>query len=123
MTPVATSSPRYVLSYESQLAKSGLRNRPPEMLPSCWAPSSTGLFGYSLDSDPQARRRQSYRLAMLDPVEIATRILGHDYWDTQAAILRATFQPSARVAVKGCHASSKTFAAADAVLVTLRPRR
>lgn len=34
-------------------------------------------------------------------------------------ILRAVFQPRARVAVKSCHASGKTFTSADAVLVSL----
>lgn len=51
-----------------------------------------------------------------DPVFFAREILGHDLWSQSEAILRALAQPRARVAVKGCHASSKTFSAAEAVL-------
>jgi phage terminase large subunit len=54
-----------------------------------------------------------------DPVKVAEFVLGHDHWDTPGEILRAVFQPRSRVAVKACHASSKTFSAADAVLVAL----
>jgi phage terminase large subunit len=51
-----------------------------------------------------------------DPVFFATTILGHDYWWLQAEIAGAMARPRARVAVKGCHASSKTFVAADLLL-------
>jgi hypothetical protein len=54
-----------------------------------------------------------------DPVKFSRGILGHDVWDTPAAILRAMAQPHARVAVKACHASSKTFTAAELVLWAL----
>jgi hypothetical protein len=53
-----------------------------------------------------------------DPVFFARDILGHDLWPVSEAILRALSKPRARVAVKGCHASSKTFSAAEAVLWT-----
>jgi phage terminase large subunit len=55
----------------------------------------------------------------VDPVRLAEYAFGHDHWDTPAAILRAVFRPNSRVAVKACHASSKTFTAADAVLLAL----
>lgn len=51
-----------------------------------------------------------------DPVFFAREILGHDLWSVSEDILRALSVPRARVAVKGCHASSKTFSAAEAVL-------
>ena len=50
-----------------------------------------------------------------DPVKYAKAVLCHDLWATQVAILRAISE-HARVAVKACHASSKTFTAAVAVL-------
>src|SRR5271170_6734144 len=50
-----------------------------------------------------------------DPVLFARKVLGHDTWSTNEAILRAVRSHS-RVAVKGCHASSKTFAIAEIVL-------
>lgn len=54
--------------------------------------------------------------AAADPEWFATTILGHDLWPTQRAILRALARPRARVAVKACHSSSKTYTAAEAVL-------
>ena len=50
---------------------------------------------------------------------IARTVLRHDHWPVMRAILRGVFNPRARVAVKSCHASGKTFTAADAVLVAL----
>jgi phage terminase large subunit len=51
----------------------------------------------------------------LDPVKFARNILRHDTWPVQDDILRAICKHP-RVAVKGCHGSSKTFAIAEAVL-------
>lgn len=51
----------------------------------------------------------------LDPVKFARKVLRHDTWPMQEAILRA-IRDHPRVAVKGCHASSKTFAIAELVL-------
>lgn len=50
-----------------------------------------------------------------DPVEFAKRVLGHKVWPKQAEILTAVVRNS-RVAAKACHASSKTFAAAEAAV-------
>jgi hypothetical protein len=50
-----------------------------------------------------------------DPVRFAKEILGHDTWPMQDAILRSV-AANRRTAVKACHASSKTFAAAEAAL-------
>jgi phage terminase large subunit len=50
---------------------------------------------------------------------IASQVLRHDHWPMMRRILRAVFQPRARVVVKSCHASGKTFTSADAVLVAL----
>jgi hypothetical protein len=60
-------------------------------------------------------REVTARLAA-DPVWFAEHILGHDVWGVPKAILQALAQPRARIAVKSCHSSSKTFTAAEAVL-------
>lgn len=54
-----------------------------------------------------------------DPVNVAAWAFAHDHWWTPSAILRAMDRPHAKVAVKACHSSSKTFTAADVVLVAL----
>jgi hypothetical protein len=53
-----------------------------------------------------------------DPVRFAKGILQHDVWDTQAEILRSTVE-NRDTAVKACHASSKTFSAAEVTLFWL----
>src|SRR5437879_3384414 len=50
-----------------------------------------------------------------DPVRFARGLLRHDVWSRPAAILRSV-AANRRTAVKACHASSKTFTAAEAVL-------
>src|SRR5712672_1778035 len=50
-----------------------------------------------------------------DPLKFARGVLGHHVWSKQAEILAAVAQHP-RVAVKACHGSSKTFAAAEAAL-------
>lgn len=44
-----------------------------------------------------------------DPVRFSHGILGYDTWEIPNQILRALSKPFARVAVKSCHASGKTF--------------
>ena len=57
------------------------------------------------------------RLLEPDGPEFFSReILGHDQWETPKQIMRAITEPRARVAVKACHGSSKTFTAAEIVL-------
>jgi phage terminase large subunit len=59
-----------------------------------------------------------------DPAFFAARILGQDHWDIPRAIMAAIAEPRARVAVKACHSSSKTFlAAAIATWWTMSGRR
>ena len=58
--------------------------------------------------------RQFVKL-LQDPVKFAVRVLGHDVWSKQAEILTAVAEHP-RVAVKACHGSSKTFAAAEAAV-------
>lgn len=53
-----------------------------------------------------------------DPVWFAENVLGHDVWSVPRAVMQAISKPRARVAVKSCHASSKTFTAAELVLWT-----
>lgn len=59
------------------------------------------------------------RALLRDPVHLAERVLGHDHWELPQRVLRQLFVPNARVAIKACHASSKTFLAADAVILAL----
>ncbi len=55
----------------------------------------------------------------VDPARIAERVIQHDHWDMPKEIIRSVFTPNSRTAVKACHASSKTFTAADCVLIAL----
>jgi phage terminase large subunit len=55
----------------------------------------------------------------VDPVKLAEYAFRHDHWETPGRILRAVSEPFSKVAVKSCHASGKTFTAADAVLLAL----
>jgi phage terminase large subunit len=59
--------------------------------------------------------REHFRAILRDPVRYARHILRHDVWPTSAAILYSV-RDHPRTAVKACHASSKTFTAAEAVL-------
>jgi hypothetical protein len=52
---------------------------------------------------------------VLDPAAFAAGLLGHDLWETEVKILRSVAEHD-RTAVKACHASGKTFTAADAVM-------
>lgn len=61
-----------------------------------------------------AKEREILRV-MDDPALFARVMLGHDLWLKQCEILRSVAVHK-RTAVKACHASSKTFSAADAVL-------
>ena len=54
-----------------------------------------------------------------DPVRLAEYTFGHSHWSMTESAFRDVFQPHSRVAVKGCHASGKTFMAADAILESL----
>lgn len=51
-----------------------------------------------------------------DPVFFVRTVLGQDPWATPERIMRAVAQPYARVAVKACHSSAKTFTAAGITL-------
>jgi hypothetical protein len=81
-----------------------------------------------LDKDSKAIRRllttgttgdketdRKFVAMIQDPVKFARGVLGHHVWSKQAEILTAVAQHP-RVAVKACHGSSKTFAAAEAAL-------
>lgn len=56
------------------------------------------------------------KATILDPVQFCGSLLDSHLWSAQEWMLRAISKPHARVAVKACHASGKTFAAALAVL-------
>lgn len=57
--------------------------------------------------------------AGFDPAKLAEFVFGHDHWPVISDVMRAVMQPHARVAVKGCHASGKTFGVGDLILVAL----
>ena len=57
----------------------------------------------------------AYGAVIMDPVGFSAGVLRHDPWDIEEAILRSV-ATHPRTAVKACHASGKTFTAADAVL-------
>src|SRR5260370_31799012 len=57
-----------------------------------------------------------------DPVDFTRSAFGHQHWGVQKQILQSVAK-NRRTAVKACHASGKTFCAADAVLwwITAHP--
>jgi hypothetical protein len=69
-----------------------------------------------------AKTNQILELAR-DPASFARVILGHDVWSKQAQILQSVAKYP-RTAVKACHASGKTFTAAEVVLwwITTQPQ-
>ena len=70
----------------------------------------------------EQRKANEARQILMDPVQYALYFLGSTLWLKQQDILRAVAS-CARVAVKACHSSGKTFVAAIAVLwwLTTRP--
>jgi hypothetical protein len=58
---------------------------------------------------------QQFIRLIKDPVKFAEYMLGHEVWGKQAQILAAVAEHP-RVAVKACHGSSKSFAAAEAAI-------
>lgn len=63
-----------------------------------------------------AERRARLAAVISDPVAFSAAILRHEPWAIPRQILRAVAEPRSKTAVKSCHASSKTFTAAEAVL-------
>lgn len=61
------------------------------------------------------KRSKLDRGSMTDPIDFVRSVLGHKTWGIQEDILRS-IKNHDKTAVKACHASSKTFTAADAVL-------
>ena len=70
-------------------------------------------------SAPVSAEERELLDVIADPVTFARAILGHDVWETPARVMQAMKKPRARVAVKACHASSKTFTAAEIVIWAL----
>lgn len=64
-----------------------------------------------IDSDTALQLGQ----VLSDPVAFSEGILNHNHWSTAQKILRSV-ATNRRTAVKACHASSKTFTAADAAI-------
>ncbi|MDE2105096.1 MAG: hypothetical protein KGL39_48100, partial [Patescibacteria group bacterium] len=48
-----------------------------------------------------------------DPELFTRHVLGHNHWRVPREIMRSVAVPRSRTAVKACHASSKTYTAAD----------
>lgn len=63
-----------------------------------------------------ATERDQLAAILKDPVAFSRHIFRDSIWAKQEEILREIGQPHASVAVKGCHASAKTHAAARAAL-------
>lgn len=62
------------------------------------------------------RQAASLWAATKDPRVFARKVLGHDAWSVPDEIMAAVSVPNSITAVKACHASSKTFTAADLTL-------
>lgn len=60
-------------------------------------------------------RERAFAEMLVDPVGFSTGILGHKLWPVQRQIMRSVAR-NRRTAVKSCHASGKTFLAADLAL-------
>lgn len=71
------------------------------------------------ETEISTAKAEELRDVVLNPERFARGVLQHDVWAVPAAIMHAMERPRARVAVKACHASSKTFTAADVVLWAL----
>lgn len=69
------------------------------------------------DADPTPEEaRLVLSVFARDPVLFVREVLGADPWGVHEQIMRALTKPRARVAVKSCHASGKTWSAAQVVL-------
>lgn len=60
--------------------------------------------------------REKIRKALISPVEFSRKFLGSVPWHIQQKVMMALDQPNARVAVKACHASGKTWLASACTL-------
>lgn len=74
---------------------------------------SSVLFDEPLTLEEEA---ELYGHLVDHPVTFSREVLGADPWSTCEDIMRAIAEPRARVAVKACHASGKTWTAAQIVL-------
>lgn len=61
-------------------------------------------------------QRAKVRATVADPTRFVRSFLGRSPWRVQAEILTALNRPNARVAVKACHSSGKTWTAAAAMV-------
>ena len=68
------------------------------------------------------KAKKDLRALLCDPVLFARRMLRHNMWSKQEEILRSV-ATHRRTAVKACHASGKTFTAAEAVLWWITHRK
>lgn len=75
-------------------------------------------LGAHLVSTAELSQDEKIARSMRDPVLFSKNILQHVTWNRQDEILRAIFDHQ-KTAVKACHASSKTYSAAEAALYWL----
>ena len=71
---------------------------------------------------PTLEKEREVLRVIEDPVLFAKAMLGHEVWSKQREILESV-ATHPRTAVKACHASSKTFTAAEAVLWWITSRQ
>ena len=68
------------------------------------------------------KAKQKILQSLQDPVKFSQKVLGHTVWSKQEQILRS-IAAHPRTAVKACHASGKTFTAAEATLWWITQRK
>src|SRR4051812_30472989 len=73
------------------------------------------LCRLSMPSSLTREKQQEVLRVIEDPALFVQAMLGHDVWSKQADILQSVAM-FPRTAVKACHASGKTFTAAEVVL-------
>jgi hypothetical protein len=61
-------------------------------------------------------QKAKIRSTLVDPIKFVLHWLGSDLWSVQKAICKALLKPQAKVNVKACHSSGKTFLAAQITL-------
>jgi hypothetical protein len=62
------------------------------------------------------RQAQAILRKAADPAWFVREVLRHDPWETPVRVMRSVARPRSLTAVKACHASAKTFTAAEVVL-------
>src|ERR1700735_369650 len=80
------------------------------------SPAPTGLTADQLAEVEFLLKRRADFERKADPCQFIPYFLQSELWELQEEICAAISQPGARVAVKACHSSGKTFVAARIIL-------